>query len=1780
MNSKVKKYLASFLSLMLLMQLCVFAMPAQKAYAAVGDIYFFSASGDDNNPGTQALPMKSLTKAQSLMGPGVTINFKRGDAWYVQGQGLQVKNVSGTAAAPLVIDAYGTGAKPIIAVMDLYDGGVNWVETSTGSHIWYTLVNPAGVRRVFVSGESKAFASSINGVNAAYCYYDSAAYNLYVYSTAKPSYVETIRETSSDGALRVDSCSYVTIRNLDFRGGNTYGVTSISGWSDHVTLSYLDIKEASTRWPGMQSPSDFGYGIYVSVDEGAPTAVHEYTVIDHCDITKTWSTAENDPTYSISNGGDGIYLVKAVQHAWIHDNVIHDVGHVGINLSANSATNIGVSYNVVENNIVYNTTNYYIHGFGVQGGDGLCKYNIIRQNYFYDTTVSSHATGHDNYVYSNIMYNTVRSVEKNSMQGNALDIGPFTENGVPFDAYNNIIANNTFVGCDMGGLNIESGDGGTTPVGTGILVANNIFTSWSNGYSALKEDNTQYGAVTYSNNGIYNGSAGNDAMIRSGGKLYTLSEAETAGSQFTASGNVNAMPKFINVAQVCAPTTYGDFSNLDVKFGLKSDSPFKAAGAPVTKLTNALAAYPAAGKIPGVSYTFTDLFGNPWNSTNPSIGAIQYTANTLTDTFDYSALLAKIDAAAAVDTTFYTKATVDALLYATMQARMLTTGVASQATIDSAVAALQAAIDNLTLPPPPPGTLRPVAATTNQPNLDSSRGPNMVLDGNTGTSWFSTNYYSDPGTSYYGPSTYDDATGTDNANTFFWLKIDLGAVKWVDHVDITSVNGSAAYKIQTLLSADGNFDDALTQDPSLYDLIPYSLNFTTIPSVEPQMARYILFVGKGNTGGTKIYTTISEVKVYGQDVANLLVNPGLETGSVAPWTNAGNPGPTISSDAHSGFYAIYTPRTADWQGPAQDVTAAFNKYGEGTYYAEAWVKIPTGSDQLCFTFDSTANGQRNYDDFPDAMLVSATDGWTFLSGETEMIKRSGQSGDYSNVLFKVDGYAGVPILADDLALYRVPPSIASVASSDGAVFMSGDAPSVLTISGASFSPGIAKVYLVPQAGGADILLTGVKTTDTTTQIVIPLNSDLQTGEYQIKVAVADISSIYGSVIKIDGSTPNMVITGLSVPSGLQEGNIYGNLVITGANFAPDATVTLTPTGSGMGTAAAITAGINVSSDGKTITVPLPSTLKAGVYSVSVTSASYGATVSADPKVVIVIYAEGSEPVADPDNLLINPGLETGSVDPWTNAGNPGPTISTDAHSGLYAIYTQRTADWQGPAQDVTAVFNKYGEGTYYAEAWVKVPSGSDELCFTFDSTANGQRNFDDFPDPLILVSDSDGWVFLSGAREVIKRNGQSGAYSEVLFKVDGCAGVPILADDLVLKRVPPSFASVSSENGTTFASGEVSGNLTIDGASFSPGIAQVYLVPETGAEILLTGAKVTDTTTQIIIPLNSDLPYGSYKVKVAVADISTTYGEVTITVGNPPLPLDAVNAAATPAEMGAALANPALGLDLSAYNALSPLNQAAVNQAMLAGAPYASVAAVQAALNAAIAALTVTPPILPVPPTSTPTPTPPPGSGDQGEVLTNQYGLSLTLDPTYPYIFGDAATHTVRPDDGVSRAEIAQIFYNLSVNSDKADASGQKFSDVTAAAWYYQAVQYLGQTGTLKGYSDGSFKPNQLMTRAELASIIAGFYTTQGDKSVSFSDTSGSWAKDAIEMCASHGIIQGYGDGTFRPGQSITRAEAITMINRLLDRSVTPGTYSAADNPYVDLQPSHWAYQDIIGASK
>ena len=161
----------------------------------------------------------------------------------------------------------------------------------------------------------------------------------------------------------------------------------------------------------------------------------------------------------------------------------------------------------------------------------------------------------------------------------------------------------------------------------------------------------------------------------------------------------------------------------------------------------------------------------------------------------------------------------------------------------------------------------------------------------------------------------------------------------------------------------------------------------------------------------------------------------------------------------------------------------------------------------------------------------------------------------------------------------------------------------------------------------------------------------------------------------------------------------------------------------------------------------------------------------------------------------------------------------------------------------------------------------------------------------------------------------------------------------------------------------------------------------------------------------------------------------------------------------------------------------------------------------------------------------------------------LNGDDHFAYIVG-YPNGNVEPNGNITRAEVATIFFRLLTEKVRAANSTQSnsLSDVTRGQWFNHAVSTLSSMGIVKGHNDGTFAPNAPITRAEFAAIAARFDDKNTDTSSKFTDIASHWAKNEIGIAANKGWINGYPDGTFRPNQYITRAEAMTLVNRVLNR--------------------------------
>ena len=210
-------------------------------------------------------------------------------------------------------------------------------------------------------------------------------------------------------------------------------------------------------------------------------------------------------------------------------------------------------------------------------------------------------------------------------------------------------------------------------------------------------------------------------------------------------------------------------------------------------------------------------------------------------------------------------------------------------------------------------------------------------------------------------------------------------------------------------------------------------------------------------------------------------------------------------------------------------------------------------------------------------------------------------------------------------------------------------------------------------------------------------------------------------------------------------------------------------------------------------------------------------------------------------------------------------------------------------------------------------------------------------------------------------------------------------------------------------------------------------------------------------------------------------------------------------------------------------------------------------------------PVKPVPPIR------PPVDPDKPELNTEDH---------YAYIVG-YPDGNVKPEGNITRAEVATIFFRLLTDESRDEFWSQTnpYSDVSEDDWYNNAVSTLTNAGIIDGYEDGTFKPNGNITRAEFATIAVRFFEATYEGENLFPDIDGHWAQDYINEAANAGIVDGYPDGTFQPQQLITRAEAMTMVNRTIDRH--PHEDHLLDDMIVwpDNPETAWYYEQVQEAT-
>ena len=198
-------------------------------------------------------------------------------------------------------------------------------------------------------------------------------------------------------------------------------------------------------------------------------------------------------------------------------------------------------------------------------------------------------------------------------------------------------------------------------------------------------------------------------------------------------------------------------------------------------------------------------------------------------------------------------------------------------------------------------------------------------------------------------------------------------------------------------------------------------------------------------------------------------------------------------------------------------------------------------------------------------------------------------------------------------------------------------------------------------------------------------------------------------------------------------------------------------------------------------------------------------------------------------------------------------------------------------------------------------------------------------------------------------------------------------------------------------------------------------------------------------------------------------------------------------------------------------------------------------------------------------------------------GFWLNTNDHYSYLIG-YSDGTVRPNGKITRAEVATIFFRLLDDDTRAKywSSENNFSDVSADKWYNNAVSTLSRMGVIGGYADGTFRPDAPISRAEFAKIAVSFTQNNGSAVYNyFTDVKTTdWFAPYVTAAKDAGLIEGYSDGSFKPESKITRAEACAIVNRTLGRKPSKAHMKISGRiDWPDVQTTDWFYEAIMEAT-
>jgi len=413
--------------------------------AKLGKTYYVDdRNGDDANDGlTPQSAWKTLNKVNSVtFQPGEHVLFRRGGIW----RGMLDISSSGSVGNPITFGAYGEGSKPIFTGRGSI---VGWDDPSNRARyderIWRIYYGPYKIAsRVWLSGLEYTKAQRLSDINETYrWYFDYSNSWLYIYAESNPAlYYSDVEESMAlEGVvIRIQKKEYITIRDLDVRGGRT--AIEIIG-SSHIIIEDYNIGFNSGHM-----------GIWISGNYWQPDKTpSNYGVIRRCKIDSGYHLSYY---YEKAQTEDGIHMRNNVNYWKIHDNVIMDWGHSGIDLWQEDETTT-VSFNKIYSNFITSKHVSYGRGFAIKGREGGAQYNEFYGNIIQDTTVGNEIGGDHNLIYYNIIKTVKNTVvypaSSNLSPGIALT--PAVSDDPDYVSNYNKIYNNVIYNTDGAGIEVK-----------------------------------------------------------------------------------------------------------------------------------------------------------------------------------------------------------------------------------------------------------------------------------------------------------------------------------------------------------------------------------------------------------------------------------------------------------------------------------------------------------------------------------------------------------------------------------------------------------------------------------------------------------------------------------------------------------------------------------------------------------------------------------------------------------------------------------------------------------------------------------------------------------------------------------------------------------------------------------------------------------------------------------------------------------------------------------------------------------------------------------------------------------------------------------------------------------------------------------------------------------------------------------------------------------------------------------------------------------------------------